>query len=96
MVAMTTETVQQAAIDTLNTRQDVDGTLSGLKSLCDMLASAWTGSGATAFQAVMADWDKEAQDLLDALENIANMLDASAVATDDQDSESASDFGGLL
>lgn len=96
MVQMTTETVQQAAVDTLNARQEVDGTLAGLKSLCDMLADAWKGAGAVAFQGVMEQWDKEAQDLLDALENIANMLDASAVATDDQDNESASDFSGML
>ena len=96
MVQMTTETVQQAAVDTLNTRQDVQGTLSGLKSLCDMLASAWTGAGAVAFQEVMLQWDQESNELLDALETIAEMLDSSAVATDEQDQESGGDFAGLL
>ena len=96
MVAMTAETVHQAAVDTLNAKQDVDGTLAGLRSLVDMLASAWEGQAAVAFQEIMTTWDKESADLQDALENIATMLDSSATATEDQDAESQSDFTGLL
>ncbi|WP_194201876.1 WXG100 family type VII secretion target [Glycomyces albidus] len=93
---MTVETVQQAAVDTLNCRQEVDGTLGELRTLCDSLIASWQGAGATAFSETMEIWDREAKDLLDALENIANMLDASATATDEQDATSSQGFEGLL
>ncbi|GAA2265949.1 hypothetical protein GCM10009853_018980 [Glycomyces scopariae] len=93
---MTAETVHQAATDTLTTRQDVDGILAGLKSLIEGLASSWTGAGATAFQGVIEVWNKEAADLLDTLETIANMLDESATASTETDEADASSFAGLL
>ncbi|MEU6249164.1 WXG100 family type VII secretion target [Glycomyces sp. NPDC047010] len=93
---MTEDTVRDAAVETLNARQDVDGTLASLKSLCDSLAASWQGAGAASFQEVMIVWDKEATDLLEALENIANMLDNSATATADQDQTSSQGFDGLL
>jgi WXG100 family type VII secretion target len=96
MVAMTADTVHEAATNTLNTKQDVDATLAGLRSLVEMLASAWSGQAAVAFQEVMTTWDKESADLQDALENIANMLDSSATATTEQDEEGHSDFAGML
>ncbi|MCD0445484.1 WXG100 family type VII secretion target [Glycomyces sp. A-F 0318] len=93
---MTADTVHQAAVDTLNAKNDVDGTLAGLKSLVETLADAWKGQGAVAFQNVMEQWNKESADLLEALQNIADMLDTSATATTEQDEESGSDFAGLL
>jgi WXG100 family type VII secretion target len=94
-VAMTAETVEQAAIDTMNAKLEVDGNLQSLKGLCDNLAASWGGAGAAAFQEVMLVWDQEASDLLEALQNIADMLDASAAATVEQDLDSQNDFASF-
>lgn len=94
-VAMDEETVHQAAIDTLNAKESVDGNLDSLKNLCSDLAASWTGQGAGAFQRVMENWDVQAAKLLDALQDIADQLDSSAQATADQDEASGSDFSAF-
>ncbi len=94
-VAMDTETVAQAAGDTINAKLSVDGNLDRLKALCDELAAGWTGAGAGAFQNTMLQWDAEAAKLLDALQDIADSLDSSAAAQAEQDAESQSDFSGF-
>jgi WXG100 family type VII secretion target len=91
-IAMDEETVRQAAIDTTNTRLSVDENLRGLKNLCDDLAAQWTGAGGTAMQNVMMEWDIQAAKLLDALSEIADMLDQSAAASAEADAEGAADF----
>jgi WXG100 family type VII secretion target len=96
MVAMTSETVHQAAVDSLTAKQDVDSILQGLRSLVDALIDTWKGQGSTAFTGVMEVWDTESKDLMDALENIANMLDSSATAATETDEGDASNFAGLL
>ncbi|GAA2169705.1 hypothetical protein GCM10010403_50810 [Glycomyces rutgersensis] len=94
-VAMDTDTVAQAATDTVNAKLSVDGNLDRLKALCDELASSWTGAGATAFNQVMVQWDTEAAKLLDALQDIADSLDSSAAQQAEQDAESQSDFSAF-
>jgi WXG100 family type VII secretion target len=91
-VAMDTETVAQAATDTVNAKLDVDGELDALKALCDDLAAGWSGQGAAAFANVMQAWDVEAAKLLDALQDIADNLDSSAAQQAEMDAESQSDF----
>jgi len=94
-VAMDTETVAQAATDTVNAKLSVDGNLDRLKALCDELAASWSGQGAAAFANVMQAWDAEAAKLLDALQDIADSLDASSAAQAEQDAASSSDFGAF-
>lgn len=94
-VAMDTETVAQAATDTVNAKLSVDRNLDRLKALCDELASSWTGQGAAAFNQVMQAWDIEAAKLLDALQDIADSLDSSAAQQAEMDQESSSDFGAF-
>jgi WXG100 family type VII secretion target len=94
-VVMDTETVAQAATDTVNAKLEVDGELDALKALCDDLASGWTGQGAAAFANVMQAWDAEAAKLLDALQDIADSLDSSAAEQAEQDAASSSDFGAF-
>lgn len=94
-VAMDTETVAQAATDTVNAKLSVDGNLDRLKALCDELAASWTGQGAAAFNQVMQAWDTEAAKLLDALQDIADSLDSSAAQQAEQDAESHSDFSAF-
>jgi WXG100 family type VII secretion target len=94
-VAMDTETVAQAATDTVNTKLEVDGELDALKALCDNLAASWSGQGAAAFANVMQAWDVEAAKLLDALQDIADSLDSSAAQQADQDAQSSSDFSNF-
>ncbi|MDN3242998.1 WXG100 family type VII secretion target [Glycomyces tritici] len=92
---MDTETVAQAATDTVNAKLSVDGNLARLKALCDELASSWSGQGAAAFANVMQAWDIEAAKLLDALQDIADSLDASSAAQAEMDAESNSEFGAF-
>jgi WXG100 family type VII secretion target len=92
---MDPETVAQAATDTINAKLSVDNNLDRLKALCDELAASWTGQGATAFNAVMQQWDAEAAKLLDALQDIADSLDSSAAAQAEMDSESNSEFSAF-
>lgn len=94
-VVMDTETVAQAATDTVNAKLDVDGELDALKALCDDLAAGWTGQGAAAFANVMQAWDAEAAKLLDALQDIADSLDSSAAQQAEQDAASSADFGAF-
>ena len=94
-VAMDTETVAQAATDTVNVELSVDGNLGRLKALCDELASSWTGQGAQAFTNVMLQWDNEANKLLEALQTIADNLDSSAAQQAEMDSESNSEFAAF-
>jgi WXG100 family type VII secretion target len=92
---MDADTVAQAATDTVNAKLSVDGNLDRLKALCDELAASWTGQGATAFANLMLQWDAEAAKLLDALQDIADNLDASAAAQAEMDSESNSEFSAF-
>ena len=94
-VAMDTETVAQAATDTVNAKLEVDNELDALKALCDNLAASWSGQGAAAFANVMLAWDSEAAKLLDALQDIADSLDSSAAQQAEQDAESQSDFSAF-
>ncbi|WP_051703873.1 WXG100 family type VII secretion target [Glycomyces sp. NRRL B-16210] len=92
---MDTETVAQAATDTVNAKLSVDGNLARLKALCDELASSWTGQGAQAFTNVMLQWDNEANKLLEALQTIADNLDSSAAQQAEMDAESNSEFAAF-
>ncbi|MDA1366993.1 WXG100 family type VII secretion target [Glycomyces algeriensis] len=92
---MDTETVAQAATDTVNAKLSVDANLDRLKALCDELASSWSGQGAAAFANVMQAWDTEAAKLLDALQDIADSLDASSAAQAEMDAESNSEFAAF-
>ena len=94
-VAMDTETVAQAATDTVNAKLSVDGNLDRLKALCDELAASWSGQGAAAFAQVMTAWDTEAAKLLDALQDIADSLDSSAAQQAEMDAESNSEFAAF-
>lgn len=87
------DTAHQAATDTLNTRESVDGNLSTLRNLMEDLAAAWTGAAGTSLQNTMVTWDQKAALLLDALSDIAENLDASATASTEQDADDASALG---
>lgn len=94
-VVMDTETVAQAATNTINAKLSVDDNLEKLKAVCDELAAAWTGQGATAFNQVMTTWDAEAAKLLDALQDIADALDSSAAQQAEEDAASGSEFSAF-
>ncbi|WP_157930733.1 WXG100 family type VII secretion target [Glycomyces xiaoerkulensis] len=91
-VAMTPETVAQAATDTINAKWNVDGTLQDLRTVVDEVRASWSGAAAQKFEAVMEDWNKEATDLCTTLEEIAEQLDQSAAQTAEQDMEASSDI----
>ena len=92
-VELDADTAHQAATDTLNTRESVDGNLNTLRNLMEDLSQAWTGAAGTSLQNTMTTWDEKAAQLLDALSDIAEALDSSATASTEQDAEDAAALG---
>lgn len=70
-------TLHQAANDVRSTRSDVDGDLSRLRGMVDQLANAWRGQAGVGFQNLMQRWDQDTAKLLNALDNIGELLDQS-------------------
>lgn len=91
-IAMDAATVRKAANDVRTTRSDVDGELNAIRSVCDELAAGWTGQAASSFQNAMTHWDTNAGKLLNALDEIADMLDGGANEQEAQDDEQAAEF----
>lgn len=58
----------------------VNGELGGLRSRLEATRGQWVGAAATAFTALMAEWDAEAKRLNAALADIAEQLDGTATA----------------
>ncbi|WP_025272710.1 WXG100 family type VII secretion target [Haloglycomyces albus] len=77
-VGMDEETVHQAAQDTFNTKQTVEGNLGTIKGVVDNVLGSWEGEAAKTFEELMEVWDEEAKDLLEQLETIGQLLDESA------------------
>ncbi|QSB06014.1 WXG100 family type VII secretion target [Natronoglycomyces albus] len=91
-IAMDAATVRKAASDVRTTRSDVDGELNGIRGICDNLAAGWTGQAGASFQNAMNHWDQNANRLLTALDDIADMLDGGANQQEAQDQEQAAEF----
>lgn len=70
--------VQAAAQDVRSARGEVDGDLKALATVVSELQSAWQGDASRAYQGVMARWNNDASKLLQALDQIADLLDKSA------------------
>lgn len=81
-------------------RADVGGDLDRLRNVIDDLAyHAWKGGASFTFTQVMADWDKNAKTLMQALEEIANMLKGSDVqfsVNEDQSKSLMNQYIGAL
>jgi WXG100 family type VII secretion target len=71
-------TLNKAAGDVKSTRGDVDGDLKKLLDVVDDLAIAWQGRASTGFQQLMSRWNTDTNQLLTALDNIADLLTKSA------------------
>ncbi|MEV6525453.1 WXG100 family type VII secretion target [Longispora sp. NPDC051575] len=69
-------TLHSGANDVRGVRTDVQGLLKSLKGVVEQdLASAWKGNAAGAFQRLMEQWNGDATKLLQALADIADLLD---------------------
>jgi ESAT-6 family protein len=72
-------TLHTAASDVRSTRDEIQGDLSRLESLVQQdLAGAWQGSAATSFQQLMQRWHTDSKTLMQAMGDIADLLDKSA------------------
>jgi WXG100 family type VII secretion target len=92
-------TLHTAASDVRSTRTEVDGQLKTLKGAVDELAVAWKGQASSGFQQLMMRWGDDATKLLQAMDNIADLLDKSAnthQANDEQQSEMLNRFHSAL
>ncbi len=73
-----TASVQAAAQEVRSTRQEVGGDLRTLSGVVGELSGAWKGSASTAYQGVMERWNKDANNLLQSLDLIADLLHKAA------------------
>lgn len=92
-------TLHAAANDVRSTRSEVDGELKKLWGVVDELAVAWRGQASSGFQTLMQRWNEETAKLLEAMSNIADLLDKSGTAhqvTDEQQQEMLSKFHAAL
>ncbi len=71
-------TLHTAANDVRSTRDEIQGDLSKLESLVQQdLASAWQGTAAGSFQHLMQRWHDDSKTLMQAMQDIADLLDKS-------------------
>ncbi|MGA8112397.1 MAG: WXG100 family type VII secretion target [Actinocatenispora sp.] len=71
-------TLHTAAKDVRSTRDEIQGDLSKLESLVQQdLASAWQGTAAASFQQLMNRWHDDSKTLMQAMADIADLLDKS-------------------
>jgi WXG100 family type VII secretion target len=92
-------TLHTAANDVRSTRTEVDGQLKTLKGAVDELGAAWQGQAASGFQQLMVRWNDDATKLLQAMDNIADLLDKSGnthQANDEQQNEMLNKFNSAL
>jgi WXG100 family type VII secretion target len=92
-------TLHTAAKDVRNIRTEVDGELAKLGNTVDELASAWQGGASRGFQQVMDRWNTDVKKLLQAMDEIANLLDKSAdthQANDDAQQQMLNKFHSAL
>lgn len=87
------ETINQAATDTQNTKEDITGKLGNLRSLMEGLAGSWQGTASAKFQQVMQAFDKEGNDLMNALERIAEILKQSGATIQENEDNTDASFG---
>ena len=88
-----------AAKDVRATAQDVSGDLQKLWGVVDDLAIAWQGEASAGFQRLMRRWDDDSKALLNALGDIADLLDKSAnthQANDEQQNQMLDKFHSVL
>jgi WXG100 family type VII secretion target len=92
-------TLHTAANDVRSTRSEVDGELRKLWNIIDDLAIAWQGQASTGFQSLMQRWNEDTAKLLEAMDNIADLLDKSGTAhqvTDEQQQQMLDKFHAAL
>ena len=87
------ETINQAATDVHNTKQQIDGQLKSLRNLLEEIQGSWKGAAAGAFQGVMQSYDEEATTLMTALEGIGEQLSATGAQIDENEQSGADALG---
>lgn len=92
-------TLHTAANDVRSTRAEVDGQLKTLHGEVDNLAVAWKGQAGAGFQQLMVRWNEDVAKLLQAMDNIADLLDKTAnthQANDEQQNQMLNKFQSVL
>ena len=86
-------TLHKAAADVRSTRHDVDGELKKLLGTAEELQGAWEGAAALQFQGLIRRWNDDSTKLLNALSEIADLLDKAARQHQATDEQSQQMFG---
>ncbi|GIG65075.1 WXG100 family type VII secretion target [Phytomonospora endophytica] len=97
-IAASVETINQAATDTNNTAESIQGKLTSLRNLMEGLAGSWQGAASAKFMQVMQAFDKEGNDMMTALGNIAEILKQSGanIQANEEESNSSFDKFGMI
>lgn len=91
----TTEEMARAAGHVREVSEAVNGELGGLRSRLEATRGQWAGAAATAFTALMAEWDAEAKRLNTALADIAEQLGGTATAYQRVEDENARNVSAI-
>ena len=92
-------TLHTAANDVRSTRTDVDGQLKSLHGSVEELGAAWKGQAAAGFQRLMVKWNEDVSKLLQAMDDIADLLDKSGnvhQANDEQQDQMFNQFNSAV
>jgi early secretory antigenic target protein ESAT-6 len=92
-------TLHAAAKDVRGTHGNVRGKLGTLRGQIDDLVAAWQGDASRGFVQVMERWDGDTNKLLQALSDIADLLDKSAnthTANEENQTQMFNKYGSAL
>jgi WXG100 family type VII secretion target len=95
----TVDVMQKAAQQVQQVSEEINGELRTLLSQLEPVSAGWKGQASAAFQQLMQRWNEDAQKLTQALQAIAESLDASTKnysAAEDSNSSQISRISAIL
>ena len=79
-----------------STKEDIDSHLGRLRGDLSTIGSSWQGAAATQFQSLMEQWDDNAAKVNQALQDLADSLNATNSSFGDNEAETENSFSQLL
>ena len=79
-----------------STKEAIDGHLARLRGELDAIAGSWQGAAATQFTSLMAQWNENTEKVNQALQDLADNLQATDSSMDHNEAETENSFSQLL
>ena len=93
---LTNGALQEGHSAVQSTKEDIDGHLSRLRGDLSTIRDSWQGAAATQFQSLMDQWDDNAAKVNQALQDLADSLQATNSSIGDNEAETENSFSQLL